>query len=64
MHQNDEEQRREFRELVAPGAGIVGGVAGTAVGLITAGPVGAFAGAVLGPTVEYASLRLVHFQNR
>jgi hypothetical protein len=58
MHQSHEEQRREFRELVAPGAGIVGGVAGTAIGLITAGPVGAFAGAVLGPTVEYACLRL------
>lgn len=39
------------RELVATGADIAGSAAATAVGLLFAGPVGAIAGAALGPMV-------------
>lgn len=65
MHQNDKKERKDFGELVAPGASIVGEVAGAAVGFMTAGPPGAFAGAVLGPVVEHACLRLAsEFRHR
>ena len=50
----DEATRNRLEQLVDGGADIAGGVAGSAVGLLLAGPVGALAGGALSPIITRA----------
>ena len=45
------DDKDRIREFVEPGSEIAGNVAGAAIGLMTAGPVGALAGAACGPVI-------------
>lgn len=45
------DDKDRIREFIEPGSEIAGNVAGAAIGLMTAGPVGALAGAACGPVI-------------
>jgi len=47
------DDKDKIRQFIEPGSEIAGNIAGTAIGLIVAGPPGAIGGAALGPAITH-----------